>query len=191
MKRLTKAVICITLCLSLAFGASAASSQGIGDTFSSFFDSIVRFFSILIGDISDLFEGGYTRLDIEDYTKLGFDIPGLDSGFVPQGLCFSEELGMFLISGYTDDGNSRIYAVNAETSEVKEIILKDFTAHAGGIATSGKDIWVASGGSAEKGGYLYHLSTDLISNAQSSAEIEFDNKTQVPVKGSFLGCSEG
>ncbi len=191
MKRTAKAVICIVLCLSLTFSASAASVQGIDETFSSFFDEIVRFFSILIGDISDFFEGGYTRLDIDEYTESGFAVPGLDSGFVPQGLCYSEELGAFLISGYTDDGNSRIYAVNAQTNEAKEIILKGFTAHAGGISASGKDIWVASGGSAEKGGYLYHLSTDAIRNAERTAEIEFDSRTQVPVKGSFLGCSDG
>ncbi len=191
MKKLIRAVICIVLSLSLAFSASAAGVQGIGDTFTSFFDSIVRFFSILIGDISDLFEGGYTKLDIDDYSRFGFDVPGLDSGFVPQGLCYSDELEMFLISGYTDDGNSRIYAVDTETNKVKEIILKDFTAHAGGISASGKHIWVASGGSAEKGGYLYHLSTDAITNVQNGDELEFDNKTQVPVKGSFLGCSDG
>lgn len=190
MKKLIKAVICITLALSLTFSASAAGLQGIGDTFTSFFDSIVRFFSILFGDISDLFEGGYTRLDIDDYSQAAFDIPGLDSGFVPQGLCYSDELGMFLISGYTDDGNSRIYAVDAETNEAKEIILKDFTAHAGGISANGKHIWVASGGSAEKGGYLYHLSTDDIIKAESGNELAYDSKTQATVKGSFLGCSD-
>ena len=183
MKKLTKAVICVILAMSLTFSASAASPQSIADSFTSFFDGIVRFFSILIGDISDLFEGGYTRIDIENYTEQGFDMPGLDSGFVPQGLCFSDELNAYLISGYTDDGNSRIYVVNATTNEEKEIILKDFTAHAGVIASSGNSIWVSSGS------YVYHISTEDIANAASGAELEFDSKIKLPVKGSFMGCS--
>lgn len=190
MKKLTKIIISIILAMSLTFSASAVSPQGIGDTFTSFFDGIVRFFSILIGDISDLFEGGYSRIDIDTCTQQGFDMPGLDSGFVPQGLCHSDELKAYLISGYTDDGNSRIYAVDAETNAAKEIILKDFTAHAGGISANGKHIWIASGGNAEKGGYLYHLSTDDIIKAESGEELAYDSKTQAPVKGSFLGCSD-
>ncbi len=190
MKKIIKSLICIVLCLSLSFGASAAQPAGISDGFTSFFDGIVRFFSIIIGEISDLFEGGYTRIDIEDYTSQGFDMPGLDSGFVPQGICYSEELGAFLISGYTDDSNSRIYAVDKKTSEAKEIILKDYTAHAGGIASNGKDIWVCSGGSTEKGGKLYHFTTDTIAQAENGDEIAFNSKTELNVKGSFSGCSE-
>jgi len=190
MKKLIRAVICITLALSLTFGASAASMQGIGDTFTSFFDGIVRFFSIVFGDISDILAGGYTRINIDEYTDFAFDIPGLGSGFVPQGLCYSDELGMFLISGYTNDGNSRIYAVDAEANTTKEIILKDFTAHAGGISVKGNNIRVASGGNSEKGGYLYQLSADDIIKAKSGDELAYDDKFQVPVKGSFLGCSD-
>ncbi len=184
MKKLTQAIICVVLVLSLAFSASAASTQSIGDSFTSFFDGIVRFFSILFGDISDLFEGGYTRIDIDDYSENGVDMPGLESGFVPQGLCYSDEPEMFLISGYTDDGNSRIYAADAKTNTAKEIILKDFTAHAGGIASSGNSVWVSSGS------YIYHISTEAIANASSGAELEFDSKIKLPVKGSFMGCSD-
>ncbi len=191
MTKISKAIICVVLCFTLSFGTSAAQPAEIGDTLTSFFDEIVRFFSIIIGEISDFFEGGYTKIDIDDYSSPGFEIPGLDSGFVPQGLCYSEELGVFLISGYTDDGNSRIYAVDEETNKTKEIILKDYTAHAGGIASSGKDIWVCSGGSAEKGGSLYHLSTDAVKQAESGDEIPFDSKISLPVKGSFAGCGKG
>ncbi len=188
MTKITKSLICVVLCFTLSFGTSAAQPAGIGDTLTSFFDEIVRFFSIIIGEISDLFEGGYTRIDIDNYTSQGFDMPGLDSGFVPQGLCYSEELGAYLISGYTDGGNSRIYAVDEETNKAKEIILKDYTAHAGGIASSGNDIWVCSGGNAENGGKLYHFTTDAIAQAESGDEIAFDSKMSLPVKGSFLGC---
>ena len=191
MKKITKSLICIVLCLSLSFGVSAAQPAGIGEGFTSFFDGIVRFFSIIIGEISDLFEGGYTRIDIENYTEQGFDMPGLDSGFVPQGLCYNKELDAYLISGYTDDGNSRIYTVDTKTNETKEIILKDYTAHAGGIASYGKDIWVCSGGSAEKGGKLYHFTADAIAQAENGEEIAFDSKTELNVKGSFLGCADG
>ncbi len=189
MKKFISAVLCVTLCLSFAFGTSAMGPQGIGEDFTSFFENIKRFFSIIAGDIADFFEGGYTDVNINNFTQEGFDMPGLDSGFVPQGLCYNEAYGVYLISGYTDSGNSRIYAVNKTGGETKEIILKDFTAHAGGIASHGNDVWVASGGNAEKGGYLYHLDTEKIMNVSESAELEFDSKYQTQVKGSFLGCS--
>ena len=70
MKQVIRTILCITLCLSLAFGTSAISAQGISDTFSSFWDSVVRFFSVIIGDISDLFEGGYTKVDINDSGRI-------------------------------------------------------------------------------------------------------------------------
>lgn len=190
MKKIIRLILCAVLCLSLTFSSSAASTQGIADGFTSFFDSIVRFFSILAGDISDFFEGGYTRIDIDAFTSDGFDMPGLDSGFVPQGLCFNESLGVYFISGYTDEGNSRIYTVDKSTGESKEIILKDFTAHAGGIASHGNSVWVASGGNAEKGGYLYHFDASVLMDAESGAEIAYDTRYQTFVKGSFLGCSE-
>lgn len=189
MKKIISIILCITLCFSSAFGTSAISPQGVAESFTSFFDSVVRFFSIIIGDISDFFEGGYTKVDMDAFTAEGFDMPGLDSGFVPQGLCYNEAHSVYLISGYTDSGNSRIYAVNSTTNETKEIILKDYTAHAGGIASHGDDIWVSSGGGAEKGGHLYHLDMNAVMLAESGAELEFDSKMQVPVKGSFLGCS--
>ena len=190
MKKITRFIICAVLCLSLAFSSSAASTQGIADSFTSFFDSVVRFFSILIGDISDLFEGGYTKVDTDAFTSDGFEMPGLDSGFVPQGLCYNDSLGVYFISGYTDNGNSRIYAVDKATGETTEIILKDFTAHAGGIASHGNNVWIASGGNAEKGGYLYHFDAKALVNADSGDEIAYDSKYQTIVKGSFLGCSE-
>lgn len=190
MKQVIRTILCITLCLSLAFGTSAISAQGISDTFSSFWDSVVRFFSIIIGDISDLIEGGYTKVDMNDFTADGFDMPGLDSGFVPQGLCYNEAYGVYLISGYTDDGNSRIYIVNKSDNQTKEIILRDFTAHAGGIASHGDSVWISSGGNAEKGGYLYRFDMQTILSADNSDELGYDSKFQTIVKGSFLGCSD-
>lgn len=190
MKVLIRTVLCIVLCLSLTFGTSAISEQGIGDTFTSIFDSVVRFFSILIGDISDFFEGGYTKIDMSSFTTDGFDMPGLDSGFVPQGLCYNEKHGVYLVSGYTDSGNSRIYVINKTTGEQKEIILKDFTSHAGGIASHGDSVWVSSGGNAEKGGYLYRFDMQAIFSADNSDELGYDSKFQTIVKGSFLGCSD-
>ncbi len=190
MRKIIRAVLCITLCLSFTFGTSAIGPQGIGENFTSFFESVKRFFSILAGDIADFFEGGYTNVDIDNFTMDGFDMPGLDSGFVPQGLCYNKTYGVYLISGYTDSGNSRIYVVNENTSAAKEIVLKDFNAHAGGIASLGDNVWISSGGNAEKGGYLYHFDIHTIINASDGAEIEYDGKYQTVVKGSFLGCSE-
>jgi len=85
----------------------------------------------------------------ERIAKASFDIPGLDTTFVPQGLTYDEASDKFLVSGYMSDGSaSRIYLVDKETGECEKYVtisysVENYTKHAGGIAVYGDMVWVA------------------------------------------------
>ncbi|MBP3431640.1 MAG: hypothetical protein J6K39_02170 [Clostridia bacterium] len=88
----------------------------------------------------------------EDFSKFysqstkEFAIPGLSTGFTPQGLC--EEDDKFYVSGYMSNGSaSRIYVVDEAAHENdKHFTLtykgQDYVEHAGGIATDGQFMWI-------------------------------------------------
>ena len=76
--------------------------------------------------------------------------PGLGDGFVCQGIAASEENDVILVSGYMKKHSaSRIYVTNIE-NESYYVNLKqggeDFAGHAGGIATTGGMVYIASEG---------------------------------------------
>lgn len=137
--------------------------------------------------------GGYKWVEYPEYTDTAFEVPGLDTDFVPQGLCYVEDMEMFAISGYMyaqtgeEKENSRIYFVNPKTGDVKEFEIEKFTSHAGGIASSGKDIWVSSGGSQSTNGKVYHFTTDMF-KGEDKIQVKYDGYFQVPTKGSALCC---
>lgn len=137
--------------------------------------------------------GGDKRVDFENYTEYPCEVPGLDDGFIPQGICYIEESGMFAISGYMPDdkdGNkqySRIYFVNPDTNESKMFIIDKFTGHAGGIASNGNDLWISSGGSSSSNGKIYHFTVDMFTG-ESGSSVKYDGYFSVPVKGSVLYC---
>ncbi len=77
--------------------------------------------------------------------------PGLNDGFVCQGICAyeSSEGDKFLVSGYmNDDSPSRIYVTNLQNESyyvnVKNLDDTDFFGHAGGIAVNNNTVYVAS-----------------------------------------------
>jgi hypothetical protein len=83
---------------------------------------------MIYAKLFELFNPGFIYTEVEDYTNELFEIPGLDSEFIPQGVCFVESLNSFAISGYMPkdkNGNerlSRIYLVEADTNEIKMFV---------------------------------------------------------------------
>lgn len=128
----------------------------------------------------------------DDYYKIESNIcvnPGLDDGFVCQGVCVSEERGKILISGYMDDqSNSRIYVVDIKTDSYYYVKLersgKLYRGHAGGIATSGNNVYLSSGAKL----YLLQLSDLLVANNGDT----IDMGTGVPVNNAadYVYCDE-
>ncbi|HZK39458.1 MAG TPA: hypothetical protein VFD23_04835, partial [Clostridia bacterium] len=119
-----------------------------------------------------------------EYVTPSFNLAGLEDDFVPQGVCYVDELEAFAVSGYVDGDISRIYLVDPQTNTSKRINLLGYKGHAGGIASRGKDIWVSSSYQ------VYHLSTDAIKDAPDTITIPFDGSFKSEVKGSFLCCSD-
>ena len=193
-----KKILSILLAMIMAFSIiplSASASEvktvaplSITDGITDIFYSIKNIFDSILG-----FLGGDKRVDVEEITEMPFEVPGLEDGFIPQGICYVESLERFAISGYMPndkDGNSqysRIYLVNPDTNESKMFIIDKFTGHAGGIASNSNDIWVSSGGSSSSNGKIYHFTTDMFLG-ESGSKVKYDGYFSVPVKGSVLYC---
>ena len=80
-----------------------------------------------------------------------FEIPGLETKFVPQGIDFDENSKKFLLSGYMSDGTaSRFYLIDKEENEMDlqnkffTLTLDNelYTGHCGGVAIDGDTAWV-------------------------------------------------
>jgi hypothetical protein len=87
--------------------------------------------------------------------------PGLNDGFVCQGICVSEENGVILVSGYmADKSNSRIYVTDFESNSYYVELTREgkkYTGHAGGIALTGDTVYISNGSKL----YVFSLSDVL------------------------------
>lgn len=109
--------------------------------------------------------------------------PGLGDGFVCQGIAASEENGVILVSGYMKNHSaSRIYVTNME-NESYYVSLKqggeDFTGHAGGIATTGGTVYIASEGK------VFAFSLESVLNATSGDELDIGEGIAVNNQADF------
>ena len=109
--------------------------------------------------------------------------PGLNDGFICQGIAYVDEKDLVLVSGYMDDGSaSRIYITTLD-DEVRYVSLssngKAYTGHAGGIAVSGDKVYIANSYKI----FILNLS-DLL-NAESGSALEFSEEIKVNNKASF------
>ena len=96
----------------------------------------------------------YFRLPVLDYyraSEKAFRIPGLDEGFVPQGLSYDADTDLFFITGYKKDGSaSPVYTVSRTGTAVNRTLLMNadgtpFTGHAGGLSVHGDYVYIAGG----------------------------------------------
>lgn len=123
----------------------------------------------------------------KDYYSIKTNIchnPGLNDGFVCQGIAAAEEKGVIIVSGYmTDKSDSRLYVTTTD-DEVKYVCLnsqgKSFTGHAGGVATIGDKVYIASGKK------IYTVSLDDIVAAESGSVIDIGEGVKVNNNASFI-----
>ena len=96
----------------------------------------------------------YFRLPVLDYyraSEKSFRIPGLEDGFVPQGLSYDADAELFFVTGYQKDGTaSPVYTVSRTDGTVNRTPLLNadgtsFTGHAGGLSVHGDYVYVAGG----------------------------------------------
>lgn len=125
-------------------------------------------------------------------TQKEFEIAGLSDGFTPQGMCYEENEGIFLYSGYMNNGSaSRIYVFDKQkTDEQKFVTLKyadgsAYAGHAGGIDTDGINVWVAGDKK------LCRISYESILSAESGTAVQIVDELQMPNGADFLKYESG
>lgn len=112
--------------------------------------------------------------------------PGLNDGFVCQGIAAADEDGVILVSGYMkDDSPSRVYVTTKDNDSYYVQLKKngkDFTGHAGGIATAEGRVFIASGSK------IYVISLDMLLAADNGSIMDIGEGIAVNNEASFVYC---
>ena len=114
--------------------------------------------------------------------------PGLNDGFVCQGVAANEANNVFIVSGYMKDHSaSRLY-ITDKNNESYFVSLstngKAFKGHAGGVATTGDNIYLASGDT------IYTFSLSEVLNSENGAIIDIGGGIEVNNQASFVYTDE-
>ncbi len=116
--------------------------------------------------------------------------PGLNDGFVCQGICISEENEVILVSGYMMDGESRsrIYVTDFDSNSYYVELTRNggetYTGHAGGIALTGNTVYISNGSK------LYVFSLSDVLNAKNGESIDIGEGVKVNSAASFVYADE-
>ena len=136
-------------------------------------------FILLIVAVIAIFSGIVKPVLYSDYYEIASDVcknPGLNDGFVPQGIAVDEYNGqtVILTSGYMDDDSpSRVYITNENNkSRYVEVYVGDgpSTAHLGGIAISNGVVYLC------RGSQISVISLEDVMNAQDKITITESHK---------------
>ena len=110
--------------------------------------------------------------------------PGLNDGFVCQGIAITDDNQNILVSGYMkDDSASRIYVTDLNSNSYYVYLSRDgkvFTGHAGGVATTGDYVYVASGSK------IYTFALSDVLNSKNGDVVEIGSGTKVNNEASFV-----
>lgn len=112
-----------------------------------------------------------------------FDIPGLNTNYVPQAISYNEKYKIFIIAGYDSlDEPSYLYILDENGKEIKKVAIKTdqntyYTGHAGGVISFNDIIFVSSGKK------VYKLSVDKVLNDDV---VICDAVTKVDVSGATM-----
>ena len=128
-----------------------------------------------------------TDNDYTGYTELAA-IPETENGYVPQGYCYCEAAGAYVLSYYHDDKASVLSFVDAATGErTKTLHLQnadgtDFTGHAGGLADGGVYLYLCSGNS------IYRFSPETVGALPDGGTLVLDSFVDTDVRCSYIHC---
>ncbi len=118
----------------------------------------------------------------------GFVIPGLAEGYIPQGICYDDTHGCYLISGYfEDDTPSRVCVVGEDGVLLKSVEVitpggRRSTGHFGGIASFDDLIYLANTDN------LYVLRFSALQEAEDAVRAELSLKTCLPATSGAEVC---
>jgi len=124
-----------------------------------------------------------------------FPIPGLAAGYVPQGMCYSETLGCFLLTAYYPKGKrpSLLSMVDPATGElIRNVYLlcpdgSIYNGHASAVADddAGRHTWVTDGSR------VYHLLTEDLRTARDEDTVRLRDMFVTGRRGGFALRAEG
>ncbi|MBO5701685.1 MAG: hypothetical protein J6S71_04535 [Clostridia bacterium] len=133
--------------------------------------------------------------DFTASAEKSFLIPALAGKMIPQGMDIWEERGWLLISGYFPSTDildcSIIVAIDMNTGAyVGEYYITNtdgtpHTSHAGGVAVTEKNIFIANGST------LYRIPLTEILNVGQCGKIKIADAISVPARASFCNYSGG
>ncbi len=110
--------------------------------------------------------------------------PGLNDGFVHQGICVDDESGKIVLSGYMDDHSaSRLYVTDTENNSYYISLSKDnkaFTGHCGGVAISGNTVYIATDDA------MHLLSRDVLLNAKNGDTLNIQQTIPTNNQASYI-----
>lgn len=110
--------------------------------------------------------------------------PGLNDGFVCQGIAAADGDGRILVSGYMKDKSpSRIYVTTTDSDSYYVTLHCDgeeYTGHAGGIAVSGEHAYIANGSK------IYTFALRDVLEAENGQSVNIGTGEKVNNKASFL-----
>ena len=112
-----------------------------------------------------------------------FEIPGLDTNYIPQAIAYNEANNVFIVAGYdSKDEPSYLYVLDENGKELKKVAIKTdddtyYTGHAGGVISFNDVIFVSSGKK------VYKLSLEKVLNNDI---VIVDAVTKVDVSGSTM-----
>ncbi|OXM87280.1 lamin tail domain-containing protein [Paenibacillus rigui] len=130
--------------------------------------------------------------DFWNMSQPGLVVPGLVEDVVPQGMAYDKEKDWLLISNYREDGRpSTLSVIDAKTNRmIKSLNLYQenntpYTGHAGGVAISRSNVWIASGS------YLYRIPLETIVQAENQDQVSFADKILTPTRASLAAYHNG
>lgn len=125
-----------------------------------------------------------------DFYNLKSDVcenPGLNDGFVPQGIAVLDDHDLILTSGYMNKKgqNSRIYVSDKKSARYIKLTKNNevFTGHLGGVAASRTHVYLADGKT------IYQLPVSDFTNSEIK-ELEIGQGTRVNNSASYVFCDD-
>lgn len=117
-----------------------------------------------------------------------FVTPGLYEGIIPQGFCYDEENGYFLMTGFFDNEEfpSMIIVIDGKTGSflrahpLKDINGEDYYGHVGGIGTSQNTIYIASNLN------CLTIPASVLKNTANGTPVQIQGKFKTNTSASFL-----
>lgn len=122
--------------------------------------------------------------DYYSYRDVVCKNPGLNDGFVHQGICVDDESGRIVISGYMADHTaSRLYVTDVDDNSYYVSINKDneaFTGHFGGVAISGDTVYIATDDA------MHLVSRDELMNAENGDTLNVQKSIPTNNQASYI-----